>query len=94
MYNKCKKHGVYNIILFNNSFVGFLFLDFHLTGILNLFPKKTLRLQLLRHVDEDERRQILSGILAKLRTTLGDNSRDLDAWVAGSPLVEVTLNIS
>lgn len=39
-------------------------------------------------VEEAERRHILAGILANL----GDGSRNLDQWVAGSPLVEVTLH--
>jgi deazaflavin-dependent oxidoreductase (nitroreductase family) len=40
-----------------------------------------------RPIDEEaERRQVLAGILRKL-----DRSSDLDAWVEGSPLVEVEL---
>jgi deazaflavin-dependent oxidoreductase (nitroreductase family) len=37
-------------------------------------------------VDEDRRRQILAGILQKL-----EGERDLETWVARSPLVEVEL---
>ena len=42
-------------------------------------------------VEEAQRRRILTGILEKISADLGDNTRDLETWVAGSPLVEVTL---
>jgi deazaflavin-dependent oxidoreductase (nitroreductase family) len=42
-------------------------------------------------VEEAQRRQILTGILEKISADLGDNTRDIETWVAGSPLVEVTL---
>lgn len=38
-------------------------------------------------IDEAERREVLSKILQKL-----DGDRDFEAWVEGSPLVEVTLD--
>jgi len=41
--------------------------------------------------DEGERRSILAGILAKISADLGDNTRNLDDWVARSPLVAVIL---
>ena len=41
--------------------------------------------------DESERRSILVGILAKISADLGDNGRNLEDWVARSPLVEVVL---
>lgn len=40
---------------------------------------------------KEERRSVLAGILAKLAENQGENSRSLDDWVAGSPLVEVIL---
>ncbi|MFZ1754890.1 MAG: nitroreductase/quinone reductase family protein [Caldilineaceae bacterium] len=40
---------------------------------------------------EEERRAVLSGILAKLTDSLGDSNRNLEDWVASSPLVEVIL---
>jgi hypothetical protein len=36
-------------------------------------------------LDPEERRRVLSGVIDQL----GDNGRDLEAWVARSPLVEV-----
>ncbi len=42
----------------------------------------------------NERRSVLGQILAKLNAELGENNRDLDVWVAGSPLVEVILEES
>ena len=41
---------------------------------------------------ETERRRILAGILGKISADLGENTTDLETWVAKSPLVEVTLN--
>jgi deazaflavin-dependent oxidoreductase (nitroreductase family) len=38
-------------------------------------------------LDKDQRREIIAGIHRKL-----DGSRDLNAWVEGSPLVEVELS--
>ncbi len=38
-----------------------------------------------------ERRSVLGGILAKLNADLGESNRNLEEWVAGSPLVQVIL---
>ena len=40
-------------------------------------------------LDESQRRKIIAGIFSKL-----EGERDLDAWVAASPLVEVKLSAS
>jgi len=42
-------------------------------------------------LDEAERRQVLSRILAKIRPNVGDEGSEFETWVAQSPLVEVAL---
>ena len=60
---------------------------FHLKGSVQAdLPVRAIPIR-----DESERRSILVGILAKISADLGDNGRNLEDWVARSPLVEVVL---
>jgi len=60
---------------------------FHLKGSV----QADIPAQAIPILDKEERRTVLSGILAKIDADLGDNSRNVDDWVARSPLVEIIL---